>query len=84
MSYQKEHGKGNLLTLTKPLAQLSVCRGFTISAAHNPGFPGRLAPGEGLLVLGCSSVARLAEKDELCDDKLTPRAAPDQPIPQKQ
>lgn len=55
---------------TKPLAQYSACRGFTISAARNPGFPGRLAPGEGLLVLSCSTVARLAEPDELGDDKL--------------
>lgn len=33
---------------TKPLARLNACRGV---AAHNPGFPGRLAPREGLLVL---------------------------------
>lgn len=56
----------------KPLAQLSVCRGFTISAVRNPGFPGRLAPGEVLHVLGCSTVARLAEQDELWVDELTP------------
>lgn len=57
---------------SKLLAYLSVCRGFTISAAHNPGFPGRLAPGESLLVPGCSTVARFAEQDELWDDKLMP------------
>lgn len=66
----------NLLTPTKPLAQLSVCRGFAISAAHNPGFPGRLAPRKGLLVLSCSSVARFAEQDELWDDKLIPGTVP--------
>lgn len=57
---------------TKPMTHLSVCRGFAISATHNPGFPGRLAPGKGVLVLCFSTVARLAEQDELWDHKLTP------------
>lgn len=53
----------NLLTPSKPLAQLSVCRGFTISDGCNPRFPVRLDPGDSLLVLSHSIVARLAERD---------------------
>lgn len=61
----------NPLTLLSCRLNFGVCRGFAISAAHNPGFPRRLAPGEGLLVLGCSTMARLAQQDELWDDELT-------------
>lgn len=55
---------------SKLLAQPGVYSEFTVSAAHNPGFSGRLALGKGLLVLGCSTMVRLAEKDEPEDEEL--------------
>lgn len=60
------------------MAQLSVYKGFTVSPACNPGFPGRLAPAGALLVLSCCAESSLEEQDEPWDDEWC-RAMLDQP-----